>query len=123
MALSDFTDANELGVTIAGQPLEHRLYHFVLVYSGWEYAAVVLGRESFTAPTENLANALWALVGVTGAHRNDSLSAAYRNLDADATADVTKRYTTFCVQYGMLASRNNPGRAMRPGRSRLTTTT
>ena len=33
MALSDFTDASALGVTIGGQPLEHRLYHFVLAYS------------------------------------------------------------------------------------------
>lgn len=30
MALSDFTDAGELGVTIAREPFAHRLYHFVL---------------------------------------------------------------------------------------------
>ena len=34
MALSDFTDATELGVTIAGAPFAHRLFHFVLAYSG-----------------------------------------------------------------------------------------
>ena len=34
-ALSDFTDANELGVSIAGVPFEHRLYHFRLAFSGW----------------------------------------------------------------------------------------
>ena len=33
MCQSDFTDAAELGVTIAGTAFEHRLYHFVLVYS------------------------------------------------------------------------------------------
>ena len=43
MALSDFTDAAELGVTIAGAPFPHRLFHFVMAYSGWEHAAVVLG--------------------------------------------------------------------------------
>ena len=32
----------EYHVTIAGQPLAHRLYHFVLAYSGWEHVAVVL---------------------------------------------------------------------------------
>ena len=84
MALSDFTDAAELGVTIAGAPFPHRLYHFVLAYSGWEHATVVFGGESFTALAENLQNALWALGGVPGEHRSDSLSAAYRNLDADA---------------------------------------
>lgn len=30
MGLSDFTDMGRLGVTIAGQPLDHRLYHFRL---------------------------------------------------------------------------------------------
>lgn len=45
MALSDFTDAGALGVTIGGQPLAHRLYHFVLAYSGWEHVAVVLGGD------------------------------------------------------------------------------
>ncbi|MBO4168203.1 IS21 family transposase [Luteovulum azotoformans] len=115
MALSDFTDANELCVTIAGQPLEQRLYHFVLAYSGWEHAAVVLGGESFPALAENLQNALWTLGGVPGEHRTDSLSAAYRNLDAEAAADVTKRYDAFCAHYGMLASRNNPGEAHENG--------
>jgi len=115
MALSDFTDAGELGVTIAGQPLAHRLYHFVLAYSGWEHAAVVLGGESFTALAENLQNALWTLGGVPHEHRTDSLSAAYRNLDAEAAADITGRYESFCAHYGMLASRNNPGEAHENG--------
>jgi hypothetical protein len=32
MGLSDFTDMADLGVTVAGQPLVHRLYHFRLAY-------------------------------------------------------------------------------------------
>jgi hypothetical protein len=115
MGLSDFTDATELAVTIAGQPLPHRLYHFVLAYSGWEHAAVVLGGESFTALAENLQNALWALGGVPREHRTDSLSAAYRNLDREAAEDVTRRYEAFCAHYGMAASRNNPGEAHENG--------
>ena len=46
--LSDFFDARDLGVTIAGEPLTHLIYHFALVCSGWEHAEVVLGGESFT---------------------------------------------------------------------------
>ncbi|MBK8909019.1 MAG: IS21 family transposase [Rhodospirillales bacterium] len=109
MALSDFTAAAELGITIAGAPFPHRLYHFVLAYSGWEHAAVVLGGESFTALAENLQNALWTLGGVPCEHRTDSLSAAYRNLDAEAAKDVTRRYDGLCTHYGLLASRCNPG--------------
>lgn len=115
MALSDFTDAQELGVTIAGAPFAHRLYHFVLAYSGWEHVGVVLGGESFTALAENLQSALWTLGGVPREHRTDSLSAAYRNLDRAAADDVTRRYESFCVHYGMLASRNNPGEAHENG--------
>ena len=91
MALSDFTDAGGLGVTIAGEPFDHRLYHFALAYSGWEHAAVVLGGESFTALAERLQDALWALGGVPHEHRTDSLSAAYRNLTREAAEDATRR--------------------------------
>jgi len=34
----DWTNANELDVTIAGRPLEHLLCHSVLTYSNWEWA-------------------------------------------------------------------------------------
>ena len=115
MALSDFTDAGALGVTIAGAPFDHRLYHFALAYSGWEHAAVVLGGESFTALAENLQNALWGLGGVPHEHRTDSLSAAYRNLTREAAEDATRRYEELCAHYGLIASRNNPGEAHENG--------
>jgi hypothetical protein len=43
MGLSDFTDMADLGVTVAGERLDHRLYHFRLAYSGFEHAHVILG--------------------------------------------------------------------------------
>ncbi len=63
LGLSNFTDASDLGVSIAGERLDHRLYHFRLVFSGFEHAHVVLGRESCAALAEGLQNALWALGG------------------------------------------------------------
>ena len=81
VGLSDFTDMGSAGITIAGQPLDHRLYHFRLAYSGFEHAHVVLGGESFVALAEGLQNALWSLGGAPREHRSDSLSAAFRNLD------------------------------------------
>ena len=81
MGLSDFTDMADLGVTIAGERLDHRLYHFRLAYSGFEHAHVILGGESYVALAEGLQNALWALGGAPLEHRSDSLSAAFRNLD------------------------------------------
>jgi transposase InsO family protein len=109
MGLSDFCDMRDLGVCIAGVPLEHRLYHFRLPFSGFESAHVVLGGESFVALAEGLQNALWTLGGAPQQHRSDSLSAAFRNLDADAREDATMRYEALCAHYGMTPTRNNPG--------------
>ena len=113
--LSDFTDANPLGVTIAGSRLVHRLYHFRLAFSGWQHAEVVLGGESFVALAEGLQNALWALGGAPHEHRSDSLSAAFRNLDRDAAEDQTRRYEALCAHYAMTATRNNVGIAHENG--------
>lgn len=66
VGLSDFTDMGELGVTIAGVPLDHRLYQFRLAYCGFEHAHVVLGGESSVALAEGLQNALWLLGGRRG---------------------------------------------------------
>ena len=109
MGLSDFTEMADLGVTICGELLDHRLYHFRLPFSGFEHAHVVLGGESFVALAEGLQNALWSLGGVPEQHRSDSLSAAFRNLDAEAKEDLTRRYEAFCVHYGMTPTRNNAG--------------
>src|SRR5829696_6400484 len=107
--LSDFTDMGDAGITVAGAPLDHRLYHFRLAYSGFEHAHVVLGGESFVALAEGMQNALWSLGGAPREHRTDSLSAAFRNLDAPAEADLTRRYKALCAHYRMAPTRNNAG--------------
>ncbi|MDI1265465.1 MAG: IS21 family transposase [bacterium] len=115
MGLSDFTDMADLAVTIAGARLDHRLYHFRLVYSGFEHAHVILGGESYVALAEGLQNALWAVGGAPAQHRSDSLSAAFRNLDAAARDDLTVRYDALCAHYGMEPTRNNRGVAHENG--------
>ena len=113
--LSDFTVCDDLRVTIGGEGFDHRLFHFRLACSGWEDAAVVIGGESFSALSEHLQNALWKLGGVPQEHRSDSLSAAYKNLDADAQHDFTRSYDDLCRHYGMRATRNNRGVAHENG--------
>ena len=83
VGLSYFTDMGDLGVSIAGVPLDHRLYQFRRAFSGWEHGHVVLGGESFVALAEGLQNALWALGRAPLQHRSDGLSAAFRNFDDD----------------------------------------
>jgi len=115
MGLSDFTDMADLGVTIVGERLDHRLYHFRLAYSGFEHAHVILGGESYVALAEGLQNALWALGGSPLEHRSDSLSAAFRNLSKDAREDLTRRYDALCADYGMNPTRNSRGVAHENG--------
>lgn len=115
LGLSDFTDMGALGVTVAGQPLDHLLYHFRLPWSGFEHAHVILGGESFVALAEGLQNALWSAGGTPAYHRSDSLSAAFRNLDAEARTDLTTRYEALCAHYRMTPTRNNKGVAHENG--------
>ncbi|MDW5318395.1 IS21 family transposase [Rhizobium sp. PL01] len=112
---SDFTDMDSIGIRVAGVPLDHLLYHFRLVWSGFEHAHVILGGESFVALAEGLQNALWSVGGTPLNHRTDSLSAAFRNLDKDAKQDLTQRYEQLCAHYLMTPTRNNKGIAHENG--------
>lgn len=60
MALSDFTDATELGVTIAGTAFPHRPFHFVMAYSGWEHAAVAERASPRSPRTSRTRSGPWA---------------------------------------------------------------
>ena len=112
-ALSDFTDAAELEVTIAGVAFPHLLYHFWLAFSGWQSVKAIQGGESFTALTEGLQDALWQLGAVPQTHRTDRLSAAWRNLMVED--DAAAGYKAFCDHYGIEPTRNNPGVAHENG--------
>jgi transposase InsO family protein len=113
LGLSDFTVADELGISIAGIALAHRLYQFTFAHSGWRHARVVLGGESFQALTSGLQDALWMAGGVPEEHRTDSLSAAFNNLAEHE--ELTRLYRQLCEHYGMRASRNNLGQSHENG--------
>jgi len=109
LGLSDFTELNAIVITIAGELLNHRLYHFRLPYSGWSYIKVILGGESYSALAEGLQEALKRLGGAPREHRTDSLSAAYKNLSKSDQEDLTERYEMLCEHYRMTPTRNNRG--------------
>ena len=62
LGASDFTHMTNLGVTIAGQPFDHMVYHFVLTCSNWETASICFS-ESFESLSEGLQQ---AAVGTSG---------------------------------------------------------
>ncbi len=111
---SDFTDMKALGVTIAGEPLAHCCYHFVLTYSNWEAASVAYS-ETFEALSEGLQAALWSLGGVPQEHRTDNLSAATHELRFSRGRGFTERYQALLEHYGLRGSTNHPGRAHENG--------
>ena len=105
-AQSDFTHMEDIGVTIAGEPFPHMVYHLVLTYSNTEAASICFS-ETFEALAEGLEKALWQIGGVPQQHRTDHLSAAVRRLDKQGTEDWTKRYHALMAHYGMLPTWNN----------------
>lgn len=104
--LSDFTHPNT-PVTIAGKPFSHLIYQFRLAYSGWRYAHIVQGGESYSALAEGLQNALHRIGGVPIEHRTDSLSAAYVNQNEQQ--QLTRAYQGLCQHYGLNGTTNNLG--------------
>jgi len=111
---SDFTHASELGVTIAGEPFAHLLFHSVLTYSNVE-AVNVCFSESFEALAEGLEAALASFGGVARMHRTDNLSAAIRELGRDGRRDFTAAYRALLEHYGMVGSTNHPGESHQNG--------
>jgi hypothetical protein len=106
MGLSDFTHPNG-DITIAGKPFDHMIYQFRLAYSGWRYALLIQGGESYAALAEGLQNALQAMGGCPIEHRTDSLCAAFNNHYQEQK--LTQSYQAFCDHYGLKATRNNKG--------------
>src|SRR5215469_605538 len=90
-AQSDFTHMEDLGITIAGQPFPHLLFHLVLTYSNAEAVRICFG-ETFEALAEGIEHALWQLGGVPEQHRTDHLSAAIRQVEKPAREEFTQRY-------------------------------
>ena len=101
---------------VARAPLEHRLHHFRLAYSGFEHAHVVLGGESFVALAEGMQNARWlALRRRASGTSNRQPLAAFRNLDLEAQKDLTARYDLWPLS----DDANLQHWRARPGRERL----
>ena len=106
LAASDFTHMTELGVTLAGQPFAHLVYHFVLTYSNWETASICFS-ESFESLSEGLQRALWELGGVPERHRTDRMSAAVNNLSDQR--EFTRRYQALMEHYGLKIEKTQAG--------------
>lgn len=112
LSQTDFTCMNSLGVTIAGQPFNHLIYHFVLSYSNWETGMICFS-ESFESLSEGLQNALWTLGGVPHCHQTDRLSAAVNK--PDNPEQFTRMYQSLLDHYALTGRRINASKANENG--------
>src|SRR6516165_5996065 len=112
LGASDFTHMTALNVTLAGQPFDHMVFHFVLTSSNWEAASVCFS-ESFESLSEGLQQALWELGGVPQRHRSDRMSAAVNNLSD--RKEFTKRYQALMDHYGLTMEKINAREAHENG--------
>lgn len=112
LAASDYCHLEGLGITLAGQPFPHLLFHLVLTYSNWETGSICFS-ESFESLSAGLQAALWEVGGVPRRHRTDSLSAAVHQLEHPET--FTQRYAGLLAHYGLTPERIQPGKAHENG--------
>jgi hypothetical protein len=110
----DFTHASELGVTIAGEPLDHLLFEFVLSYSGWRWVGLAFG-ETFEALVAGLQGALWALGSVPQVARSDNLSAATHELKRSGGRALNARFAGVLEHYGLRSTRIAPRKSHENG--------
>src|SRR5262245_37075304 len=112
LAASDFCHLTGLGISIAGRPFPHLLYHFVLTYSNWETGSLCFS-ESFESLSAGLQQALFELGGVPKRHSTDSLSAAVHALDG--VEGFVRRYEALLSYYRIVGEAIQPGRAHENG--------
>jgi hypothetical protein len=109
----DFTDAAELGVTIAGEVFSHLLFQFVLSFSKWRWVGLAFS-ETFEALVRSLQGALWELGGVPRVWRSDNLSAATHQLPGGGR-ELNRRFANVLDHYGASSTRIEPGESHQNG--------
>jgi hypothetical protein len=113
-AAIDFTDASDLGVTIAGAPFAHLWFAGVLSFSGWTYVELAPS-ESFEALVSGLQGALWTLGAAPAVVRHDNLSAATHELRRSGGRQLNTRFRAVLDHYGLASSRIRPYHAHENG--------
>jgi hypothetical protein len=97
-AQTDFTNAAQLAVTIAGQLLVHLLCVVVLPHSNWLWATVC-SSESLAALRKGVQRALFQLGRVPQYHQTDNSTAATHQIPDDKRALVEGRKRPFNEEY------------------------
>jgi hypothetical protein len=98
-AQTDFTWANELEITIGGEPYEHMFCHVALPYSNWSWATPCRS-ESIPALKEGIQAALFRLGRVPEYHQTDNSTAATHRVAA-GKREFNEDYVALMTHLGM----------------------
>lgn len=109
----DFTDATELGVTIAGEVFAHLLFQFVLSFSKWRWVGLAFS-ETFEAVVAGLQDAFWELGSAPSIWRSDNLSAATHQIPGGGR-ELNRRFADVLTHYGAKSTRIEPGKSNQNG--------
>jgi hypothetical protein len=97
----DWTHAKELGVTIAGQPLDHLLCQAVLPYSNWQWATRCQS-ESLLSVRQGLQAALHRLGKVPAQLQIDNSSAATHQISIGGKREFNAEFLSLVAHYGLV---------------------
>jgi hypothetical protein len=98
---TDWTNANELEVTIAGKDFPHLLVHSVLPFSNWQWAMPCYSESSLSLRS-GLQRALWELGGVPLFSQTDQSSTATHQLKRDESRrGFNTEYVALCQHLGL----------------------
>jgi Mu transposase, C-terminal domain len=109
----DFTDATELGVTVAGQVFVHLLFQFVLSFSKWRWVGLAFS-ETFEALVHGLQDALAVIGGAPHVWRSDNLSAATHQIPGGGR-ELNRRFAAVLEHYGASSTRIEPRQSHQNG--------
>ena len=111
----DWTDMGDLGITIGGRVLKHKLFHAVLPYSHWEWA-VRAHSESTLSLRAGLKATLGRLGRVPRELLSDHSSSATHQLRRDAKErGFNEEYLSICAHFGITPRTINVGRPQENG--------
>jgi hypothetical protein len=97
----DWTHAKELGVSIAGQPLDHLLCQAVLPYSNWQWATRCQS-ESLLSVRQGLQAALHRLGKVPARLQIDNSSAATHQISPGGKREFNAEFLSLVGHYGLV---------------------
>ena len=110
---SDFTHMGSLGVSVAGQPLDHMLYHFRLALVGLRPCPGGARRRELHGTGGGAAGRALASRRRAPRAPNRQPVGGLLQPAQGRSRDMTERYKALCAHYGMTVSRNNRGRGSR----------